>query len=206
MGNMKLLETICSIPTAPFAEHHVIAFVKQFAKERPRLKLRSDASGNLLLELPGRSRKLPRWVFTAHLDHPGFVAQKMIDERTIQCAFRGGVRKEFFIGSCVRFFDGDRETVGRVASVHTTGKDPYPDRATVSVSRSIAPASIGMWDVGPAKLRGGKLHSRVCDNLAGAAAVLTLLDRLYRKRTESTIAVLLTRGEEEGFIGAIGAV
>ena len=203
---MDLLKILCSIPTAPFAEDRVIAFVRQFAKDRSRLKLRSDAYGNLLLELPGKSRKCPRWVFTAHLDHPGFVAEKMIGERTLRCAFRGGVRKEYFVGSRVRFFDGDRETVGHIATVHTTGKDPYPDRATVAVPRSVAAESIGMWDVGPAKQRGRKLHSRVCDNLAGAAAVLTMLDRLHRKPTDSTIAVLLTRGEEEGFIGAIGAV
>ena len=203
---MELLKTICSIPTAPFVEDRVVAFVKQFAKARKRLQLQADAHGNLLLELPGQSRKLPRWVFTAHMDHPGFVVQRMIDHKIAKCFFRGGVRKEFFVGSRVRFFDGDREVVGRVETAHTTGKDPYPDSATVSISRAVAPGSTGMWDVGPAKVRGRKMHSRVCDNLAGAAAVLMMLDRLSKKPPVSTIAVLLTRGEEEGFIGAIGAV
>jgi putative aminopeptidase FrvX len=202
---MELLKTICSIPTAPFAEERVIAFVREFARAR-KLRVHSDAHGNLLLEVRGRSRSAARWVFTAHMDHPGFVAEKMIDQNTLRCAFRGGVRKEFFAGSRVRFFDDDREVVGRVESFHTTGKDPYPDRATVIVRRAVKPGCVGMWDVGPAKLSGRRLRSRVCDNLAGAAAILAVLDRLHRKPAKSTVAVLLTRGEEEGFIGAIGAV
>jgi len=202
---MELLKTICSIPAAPFAEERVIAFVKEFAKAR-KLRFTSDRHGNILLEVRGRSRSAARWVFTAHMDHPGFVAEKMLDQNTLRCAFRGGVRKEFFAGSRVRFFDADREIIGMVQSVHTTGKDPYPDRATLNVPRPVAVRSIGMWDVGPAKFNGRRLYSRVCDNLAGAAAILTMLDRLHRKPAESTVAVLLTRGEEAGFIGAIGAV
>jgi endoglucanase len=43
----------------------------------------------------------------------------------------------------------------------------------------------------------------VCDDLAGAAACLTMLDELLSKPPKATVAVLLTRAEEVGFVGAM---
>jgi endoglucanase len=62
-----------------------------------------------------------------------------------------------------------------------------------------------MWDQGEGRTKGGKFYSRVCDDLAGAAAALTMLDQLARRPPQAPVAVLLTRAEEEGFIGAIAA-
>jgi len=65
-----------------------------------------------------------------------------------------------------------------------------------------------MWDVGAGRVKGGKFHSRVCDDLAGAAAALAMLDELAKDAKNappSPVAVLLTRAEEDGFIGAIAA-
>jgi putative aminopeptidase FrvX len=88
--SLQLLHELCSLPTAPFVEGRVVEYVERFAKQR-RLKLSRDAFGNLLLELPTRSRA-PRWVFTAHMDHPGLVATRMrSDGRTLEAAFRGWV-------------------------------------------------------------------------------------------------------------------
>jgi endoglucanase len=62
-----------------------------------------------------------------------------------------------------------------------------------------------MFDQVAGRTRGGRFYSRVCDDLAGAAAALTMLDRLHGNPPPSPLAVLLTRAEEEGFIGAIAA-
>jgi endoglucanase len=62
-----------------------------------------------------------------------------------------------------------------------------------------------MWDQGEGRVRGGRFYSRVCDDLAGAAGALTMLDELRRRPPRSPVAVLLTRAEEEGFIGAMAA-
>ena len=202
---MDILCELCSCPTAPFAEHLVIEYVREFVRRHPRLKVSSDRFGNLLIELPGKVRGGPRWVFTAHMDHPGFVAEKMLDGKTLQAAFRGGVRAEFFKGSRVRFFDAGREILATVREF-TVGKDRgYPERAVLSVSRQVTAGSPGMWDEGEGHTKRGKFFSRVCDDLAGAAAALAMLSELASRPPRSTIAVLLTRAEEEGFIGAIAA-
>lgn len=202
---LRILTELCSIPTAPFAERDVAEYVAEFVRQRKGLALGRDEFGNLLIELPGKRRGGPRWVFTAHMDHPGFVADRMIDRKTLSAWFRGGVRAEYFKGSRVRFFDDGREVAG-VVKDFKVGKDRgYPERATVRVDGPVARGSAGMWDQGEGRSKGGKFYSRVCDDLAGAAGALAMIDELHRKPPQSTLAVLLTRAEEEGFVGAIAA-
>jgi endoglucanase len=202
---MDLLTELCSCPTAPFVEGLVVEYVREFMQQHPALKMRSDAFGNLLIELPGADRAGPRWVFTAHLDHPGFVAEKMLDGRTLRAAFRGGVRAEYFKASRVRFFDAGREITGVVREV-TIGKERgYPVRTVLRVTAPVSEGCPGTWDQGEGRVKGGKFYCRICDDLAGAAAALTMLDELSKRPPRATVAVLLTRGEEEGFIGAIAA-
>ena len=200
----RILRELCSVPTAPFAERDVIEYVREFARDHPRIKLREDDFGNLLLELPGRRRAGPRWIFAAHMDHPGFVAQKMLGKRGLSAAFFGGVRAEFFNGSRVRFFDDGREIRGVVRDIKLA-KDGYPQQAKLRVSQPVSPGSPGMWDLSEGSIKGGKLHCRVCDDLAGAAAALAMLEELTTRPPPVTIGVLFTRAEEEGFIGAIAA-
>ncbi len=139
------------------------------------------------------------------MDHPGFIAKQMRDSRTLEADFRGGVFADYFIGSRVRFFNGDDEITG-VITEFTLGKERgYPESVIVRVREPVAPGSPGMWDQGGGRIRGKRFLSRVCDNLAGAAGALTMLDRIARKPPATPVAVLLTRGEEDGFIGAIAA-
>ncbi|HEV2296140.1 MAG TPA: M20/M25/M40 family metallo-hydrolase [Tepidisphaeraceae bacterium] len=202
---MKLLHEICSLPTAPFAEDRVVEYVERFARQR-RLKLSRDEFGNLLIELAGSRSRAPRWVFAAHMDHPGFVATRMRgDGRTLEAAFRGWVLADYVKGAKVRFFDGDREVTGVVQAVKVAKERPVPESVTVKVAGPVAPGSPGMFDQGEARTKGKRFYSRAIDDLAGAAAALQMLDALRKKPPASPVAVLLTRAEEEGFIGAIAA-
>ena len=65
-----------------------------------------------------------------------------------------------------------------------------------------------MFDLPPVRVRGNKFLSRVCDDLAGLAAAMTALDKLHRAkaRPRATVALLVTRAEEVGFVGAVAAV
>ncbi|HTL28508.1 MAG TPA: M20/M25/M40 family metallo-hydrolase [Tepidisphaeraceae bacterium] len=205
--NTRILTDLTSLPTAPFAEDRVIQYVEAFARARPRIKLTKDSYGNRLLTLPGTARG-ERWVFVAHMDHPGFVADRMINDRTLAADFRGWVAIEYVRGTKVRFFDGDREITGTVVGAQSTDHNrlAVPGRVTVRVNGAVAKGSPGMFDQGAARIRGKKLFSRGCDDIAGVASALTMLDQLAKVRLKSTVAVLLTRAEEEGFIGAIASV
>jgi endoglucanase len=202
----RILSELCSIPTAPFAEDRVIEYVRRFVTARRKLKLTEDRFGNLLIELPGKPRS-PRLVFVAHMDHPGLVAEKMINPRTLAARFHGGVLSEYVVGAKVRFFDQNREITGTVASTKPDAESrAYPSSAIVKVASEVSPGSPGMFDQGTARVEGKRFLSRVCDDLAGAASALTMVDRLFKNPPKATIAVLLTRAEESGFIGAIASV
>ena len=203
--SLKLLHEICSLPTAPFAEGRVVEYVKRFAAKR-KLTLSRDEFGNLLLELPTRARG-PRWVFGAHMDHPGFVATRMRDARTLEAAVRGWVFAEYVKGTKVRFFSGGAEVTGVVTEATPDEHDriTVPKSVVVRVKSPVKPGSPGMFDQGEARTKGRLLYSRAIDDLGGLAAALAMLDALHRKPPAARVAVLLTRAEEEGFVGAIAA-
>ncbi|CAN5655959.1 hypothetical protein BH09PLA1_BH09PLA1_17360 [soil metagenome] len=204
---MTILKALCSIPTAPFVESRVYQYVESFARQRRKLKLTRDRFGNRLLVLTVNA-KPPRIVFVAHTDYPCFVARRMVDMQTGEADFRGGVLREYVEGARVKFFDGEREIAGVVIGTTPDKERPrLPVRATVRVKSAVSKNSPGMFDQGEGRFKGKKFLSRVCDDLAGAAAALTMLDQLHGKSSKprATVAVLLTRAEEEGFIGAIAA-
>src|SRR5688572_30636123 len=166
---MSLLSDITSLPTAPFVEDAVIAYVRDFAKRR-RMRVQSDASGNLMIELRGKSPKLPRWVFAAHMDHPGMRAVRMIDKRTLEAEFHGYVHIDYVRGTRVRFFcSHDREIVGKVIDAKPGEHDrlTVPTTVQVRVSQPVDAGSPGMFDQGEYRLKGQRFYSRALDDLAG---------------------------------------
>ena len=52
---------------------------------------------------------------------------------------------------------------------------------------------------------GGLVHTHACDDLAAVAAALAAFDGISRDASLAHVALLFTRSEEIGFIGAIGA-
>ena len=225
--SLKILTDVCSIPTAPFAEQFVVDYVRRFVAARPRLKLSRDRHGNLLIELPAKGKsgaKQPRWVFAAHMDHPGFVADRMLDDRTLAAHFRGWVNIDYVKGTKVRFFQrgGDGGGAGRDAFAEVAGvvteatsstvdRLTVPDRVVVRLNRraDVERGSPGMFDQGAGRLKGKTFYSRGIDDQGGLAAALAMLDALHKKPPPAgaaPVAVLLTRAEEEGFVGAVAAV
>ena len=47
----RILLDLCSLPTAPFVEHRVVEYMRQFVKKRRGLSLEQDRFGNLLISL-----------------------------------------------------------------------------------------------------------------------------------------------------------
>jgi endoglucanase len=203
-SNLRILHEVCSLPTAPFVEDAVMAYAREFARQRG-ISISEDRTGNLLLELPGSKRPSPRWVFTAHMDHPGFIADRMIGSRTLAATFRGYVFAEYLLGQKVRFFSDGAEITGRVASAEGDKEASRASKAIIKVNTPVAPGSAGMFDQGTSRVKGKKFFSRAIDDLGGLAAALEMLDQLSKKLPPCTVAVLLTRAEEEGFIGAMAA-
>ncbi|MEM6334022.1 MAG: hypothetical protein AAF823_11865 [Planctomycetota bacterium] len=226
----RLLVKLTNTPTGPGREERVLALVDAFLAKRPYLSSKKDRFGNRLIRFAGDTRAKPT-VFAAHLDHPAFVltdASAPDDKarRTLTAEFRGGVADDYFPGSAVRF-----ALTPRIA-VHATvtkierpvppddpqspdaTRDPAFPRVTLTTddprAGRLLPGSLGNWALPPAEISGDRLHAPACDDLAAVAAALTALDTLQPTDDAAdpkppNVAILLTRAEEIGFVGAIAA-
>jgi len=200
----RIATELLSLPTSPFHEQAVAEWVKRFAAGKLGLPTTSDRWGNLTIRYPGRRTKRPL-VFTAHMDHPGFAARRMRRDGLLEGLWMGSVPDAVFPGARVRFFSGGRWVKGRVKSVAPRKGLRVARPAVFSVSGPVAPGSVGMWDFPDARLAGNRLVARGCDDVAGVASLIALLDDAVRKKLRTGFQVLLTRAEEAGFIGAIAA-
>lgn len=61
----------------------------------------------------------------------------------------------------------------------------------------------GMWQLKPFEYRDGQVHSRVCDDLVGCAAIVALFTELEAAGDEVDVFGIFTRAEEVGFNGAV---
>ena len=204
---MNILRDVLSLSTAPFCEEAVVEYVRRFADARG-LTFRQDQGGNVVLryrKTAARGRRPLRWVFAAHMDHPGFVAARRRG-RTLWARFLGSVEKRYFPGSRARFFAPGGEIAG---TVETVRKSPdgmgFSVRLTLDRPADVPPGTVGMWDFPAMRIRGGRLSARACDDLAGVASVLCALDALSRRGVAADVTGLLTRAEESGFVGALAA-
>ncbi|HPF39340.1 MAG TPA: hypothetical protein P5081_01250 [Phycisphaerae bacterium] len=218
---LSLLETLVNLPTAPFVETHVAAFIRNFVSKRKALSLTKDRFGNLLVRYtpPKRARLAGRPVlFAAHMDHPGFVATKMESKDRVRADFRGWVRMPFFRGTKIQFYSNGewvpatiekaipQKPTKTTASARAFGADSPPAAVIAKTRKAIEIGAPGMWGLPDATIRNHRLHARVCDDIAGLAGILCMLDAICRRKSAAPTYAFFTRAEEVGFAGALAAV
>ena len=201
----RTLQRLLTAPTAPFHEQAVVAEVQDWARRRG-VPFARDRAGNVLLRYRrGRARR--RWVFAAHMDHPGFIARKTRG-RTLWADFVGSIGQDVFRGGRVRFFAPAGEATGVVQAarpLRDVAPLGYGCRIRLDRAADVPADTVGMWDLPAMRIRGRRLSSRACDDLVGSAAVLCALDELRRRQVPADVTALLTRAEEAAFIGCLAA-
>ncbi len=206
--NEKYLLELTALPTATGHEDRVMAWIERWAQRKKNVELTSDRWGNIMLKRVGARSRKPIF-FTAHMDHPAFVVTEQIGPRKIKAEFRGGVRDEYFVGSRVCLHLGDiGPCKGKVVNL-VQPKPPAVDKqVTIELVRPVVaePGDVLTWDLPAPKITRGLLKAPACDDLAGVAAAISAFEVLLKsKKRGLDVRVLLTRAEEIGFIGAIGA-
>ncbi|TAJ23539.1 MAG: hypothetical protein EPO68_02830, partial [Planctomycetota bacterium] len=199
---LELVRDVLSRPTAPYAEDLQVRGVLAFAAARPGIRARLDAHGNAILEWKGKRRRAPL-AYSAHLDHPGVELVGRVGRvgRAPVARLHGGVRATALVDAPVRFFDTRDGRAIATARVRTVRER---DLELTDVRGELAPGAPGMWDLTPGRVRGTRLFARVCDDLLGAVAILFVLDRLWRERSDAGLIGVFTRAEETGFVGCLG--
>ena len=208
---------LTSLPTAAGREWRVQAYLDRWLETRRRsLSWKRDADGNLLITRRNRKRRRggpAPLLITAHLDHPAFVISRIVDDRTIEAEFRGGVHDPYFEDAKLVFLDAEDDSVnGRVVELRPPDDDCPFKTVTVRLSRNLptlAPGDVGRWRFPSARIIGKGdrriLRTDACDDLAAAAAALCAFDRIRTRRGQEHVGLLFTVAEEVGFVGAIGA-
>ena len=217
MSNLPFLDLakdIVTQPTVPFNESFPISSLNRFLEAHPKLTRTTDAYGNIFIKFDGsKSSDSPRSILTAHLDHPGFNWIKNIDSKTSLFGIYGGINKNLLMNQAVRIYNpsirnNSRSIRGKIINLH----DSQTSRATVKVAYSsnvkiaVSKHSFCCLDVTPWRIFGNKLHARVCDDLVGVAAGLKTLADLSLSNQTLNAGILLTRAEEVGFAGMLGAL
>lgn len=208
-----IAQPLVSCPTAPFHEHFALAQIYEFARSRPAIKLSQDEYGNLLLLYNGTKKKCTRLIATAHLDHPGLLWKENINENQFIFELFGGVKTALLQGEQVQVYQLDKGRQQKPSKARIIKVDTTPGKRTsvvLEARRPIKPTptlgTFATWNFPAWKVRGNRLHARVCDDLVGASVGLTYLDELQRKSVKTRAGLLLTRGEEVGFVGMIAAI
>lgn len=203
---IDLLVELTSVPTAAGREGRVVRRIERWAAERP-VELTRDAAGNITIARRGASGDAAPVYFTAHLDHPAFVVDRIVAPSVVQASFRGGVMEPYFRGGRV-VAHGEEAPLCGGAIVETTAGEPFRS-CTIELDDDAADrlgvGGVLMWDVGPSEVLDGLVHAPACDDLAAAAAALAAFDRLLGDPSAGQVRLLFTVAEEVGFIGAIAA-
>ena len=229
--HLSWLLEITQIPTAAGREWRVIDWIGAWVAARPDLELTPDASGNLVIAPKQRwgggaagARPSPIY-FTAHLDHPAFVVDRVVAPGMLELAFRGGVMDVYFDKARVAVHTGGRDGVpaltlsGTLAGVASPAGALFttylceldePGGHALDARKLVRVGDVATWLLPPAEVDpDGLVHTHACDDLAALAAALSAMDvlRSLNARGEPTedVRLIFTRSEEIGFTGAIAA-
>ena len=221
-----------SLPTAPFHEHFVASAVREFAGSRPEIQLSSDEFGNLSLLYDGgqangarrerggsRNGRRRRYLaVTAHMDHPGMAFAERLSARDFLFERLGGVPVDLSRDRYALIYsieEGAEQTpvAGRITSyvdsvalgTRKTDTACFRLRVKAADAERVGPGSFAMLDLAVFELGKRRLRCRACDDLAGVAVALAFLDQLRLQGSPVRAAALLTRAEETGFGGMMGA-
>lgn len=200
---------LTSIPTAAGCEQRVVRWIEQWVGERPNLSMTADAAGNLTIRCVNAPESDSPIYITAHLDHPAFVIDDVMDSKTIRASFRGGVMTPYFAGAEVVAITADDQRFNGRVRTHEPADPPARVFAQCVIdleddASGLRPGDFVRWRLPASEIRDGCLHAPACDDLAAAVAALAALDEL-RETHDTDVRVLFTVAEEVGFIGAIAA-
>ncbi|MCE5185312.1 MAG: M20/M25/M40 family metallo-hydrolase [Planctomycetaceae bacterium] len=196
---LYLAQQVLSEPTAPYREHAVRQFIMDFCAKRG-IDVQQDEVGNLLA-VYGRRYKNPVFAFCAHMDHPGFIAERDSKNSALTAMFYGGVEDKYFANAKAVFYTQQGPVKGIVRH-QKVDKSRRFRRVRLSVNGSVRRGDPGMWDLPAFRLKEDLLYSRACDDVIGCVSVLAILDELVRRNVGKKVMAVFTVAEEAGLQGA----
>ncbi|HNT96829.1 MAG TPA: hypothetical protein PKK31_01010 [Elusimicrobiales bacterium] len=205
----RLLLEFASAPAAAGHEGAVERLVEKWAARRRGLVVERDRCGNLIVRRRDFKkaclRKAPLFI-TAHMDHPAFVVLS-VSGKEVRLEFRGGVHDPYFKGARLEIFAPDlrRSYAARIISLDASSKPFKTVAARLDGPAPLSAGCIGRWLFPKSRVKKGLAWTNGCDDAACVAAALIAYEGISRDKKSGHAALLFTRAEETGFVGAIGA-
>ena len=220
----KLLLEVLSLPTAPFREDHVKSRAITFLQAR-HIPHFEDPIGNIVIGCDNATRYKrllnsrstePVRLFIAHMDHPGYHGVRWLDNTRLLAKWHGGSPVKLLRGSNVWLGDASRELGrGKITKSILAKHGHSMDSLEISFPRQLfqngnRPRATGLF--GGFIFRSAlwtqrrRIYTRAADDLAGVFCILATAAAWHRQPAskQTPFIGLLTRGEEVGFVGAVG--
>ncbi len=205
----RMLLEFASAPVAAGHEGAVESLVEKWAARRRNLVLERDRCGNLIVrrrDFRKACRRTAPLFITAHMDHPAFVVLS-VSGKEARLEFRGGVHDQYFKGARIEIFDPAlrRSWPARIISLDSSSKPFKTVAARLDKAAPVAAGCLGRWLFPKSSVKKGLARTNGCDDAACVAAALVSYEGISRDGKLGHVALLFTRAEETGFVGAIGA-
>ena len=207
----RALELLCglgSCPATPFFEGLPAQYITE-ALRWAGVDYRLDEFGNIVAHVPAATDSSgPPIAFVAHMDHPGFEVVEIEGTGAVAKAM-GSVPAASLTKSVLVFVlapDGTR--IPGVTEPHEDTVDPNDRtsdrlvRVRLGVPIELEPPLPVVFDLADFELDGSTIRMRAVDDLAGCAAILTLLERVACDGAATEVYGVFTRAEEGGLFGA----
>ncbi|MEJ2686776.1 MAG: hypothetical protein P8124_06110 [Gammaproteobacteria bacterium] len=216
-----MLKDLLSLPTAPFREQQIRAFVAE-TLDAWGVPAFEDPAGNLVVGVGDRQayRRLlrtaarePVRLFVAHMDHPGFHGMRWLDPKRLQVRWHGGSPVKHLAGAQMWLSAGEGYAAeGTLQNVQLIRSRRAIDRAVVRLPGSALHDAHrarrlygGFAFRAPVWKSGKRIYTKAADDLVGVYCIMETARQLFsgRRRKGVPFLGLLTRGEEVGFVGAV---
>ena len=206
---LELLRELCMLDGTSGREGAVRDYIVARLDGAP---YRTDAMGNLIVEVRGQKRAKNRVMLCAHMDEVGVIATFVRSDGTVRFTTVGGIAPAALFGRAVRFESGAVGVVG-VKPVHLCTEEEMsalPDVGEMYIdvgaeSREQAAALVSPGDVavfvGAYVEMGERILSKAIDDRAGCAILLDMI----RRGTLYDTVFCFTAQEEVGLRGAAAA-
>jgi putative aminopeptidase FrvX len=213
-----------SQPSAPFREQAILEVVQSLLRRR-KIPHFIDPVGNIVVgvnnsqqysKLVNAKSREPVRMFIAHMDHPGFHGQQWLRPKRLKIVWHGGSPTRFLSGAPVWLASGTNYVATGVIR-----KPVLNSTRRFLQSAEVQLESKGLYEEfsDPTRIYGGvkfrkpvwqagkKIYTRAADDLVGVYSIVQTALSLYAKNMRpgsSPFIGLITRGEEVGFVGAVG--
>lgn len=207
---IQVLSVLCGIPTAPFYEARVAAYILA-RLQAMGLTYEQDEYGNILATYAGPNAPAQGIAYVAHMDHPAFEVTAA-EGLTTRGRILGGLINapaRFPQPQAVRIYPAVPPPGGQpeqgIAANCTYDHEAKELRVALAapLPDCVEGGYFGVWDLPAIGVEAdGILHLSVADDLAGCAAILLALEALKAQNAPHRVYAVFTRAEEVGLIGA----